>query len=143
MNKFFRRLPLLAKLMLIGLIPFTFLVFVTIQLYNEKTAKLKLFDDYRTYIDESANINGLIDALQEERKFAFDYVITKGMRKELILQRPRTDALLQKLIKSGNPSIAGLTTFTKLGELNEVRTRIDAFKIKSDGVMHFYSNTIF
>ena len=143
MNKFFRRLPLLAKLMLIGLIPFTFLVFVTIQLYNEKTEKLKLFDNYRTYMDESANINGLIDALQEERKFAFDYVITKGMRKELILQRPRTDALLQKLIKSGDPSIAGLTTYTKLGELNEIRDKIDAFKIKPDGVMHFYSNTVF
>jgi len=128
MNKFFRRLPLLAKLMLIGLIPFTFLVFVTIQLYNEKTEKLKLFDNYRTYIHESANINGLIDALQEERKFAFDYAMTKSMRKELVLQRPKTDELLQKLIKSGNPSIAGVTTYTKLGDLDKTGAGLTVLK---------------
>ncbi|MES2882080.1 MAG: ATP-binding protein [Bacteroidota bacterium] len=91
----------------------------------------------------SANINGLIDALQEERKFSFDYTITKSMRKELVLQRPRTDAFLQKIISSEEPSIAGLEHFTKIGELLSVRAKIDSFGIKPEGVMHFYSNTVF
>jgi methyl-accepting chemotaxis protein len=143
MNKFFRRLPLLAKLMLIGLVPFIFLVFLTVQVYNDKTEKLNLFDSYKIYMEESANINGLIDALQEERKFSFDYAMTKSMRKELVLQRPRTDALLQKIIKSGDPTIAGLTSYTKLGELSDIRDKIDSFKIKPDVVMHYYSNNIY
>src|SRR5215210_2427983 len=97
MNKFFRRLPLLAKLMLIGFIPFCFLLYLTVQVYNDKTDKLKLFDNYKTYMAESANINGLIDALQEERKFSFDYAMTKDGREQLFRQRPRTDSLLQEL----------------------------------------------
>jgi len=48
MNKFFRKLPLQAKLVLIGLIPFIFLLILTIQVYNEKTEKLKLFENYKS-----------------------------------------------------------------------------------------------
>src|SRR5215203_878562 len=117
MNKFFRRLPLLAKLMLIGLIPICFLVFLTVQVYNEKTQKLQLFDSYKIFITESANISRLIDALQEERKFSFDYAMTKGMRKELVLQRPHTDALIQTLVKTGDSALVGFTQYTKLGML--------------------------
>ncbi len=129
--------------MLIGLIPFCFLVYLTIQVYNDKTEKLKLFDNYKKYIAESANINGLIDALQEERKFSFDYAMIKSMRQELALQRPRTDALIQKLVKSNDPSLAGFTGYTKLGQLPEVRARIDTFGINPGEVMHFYSNNVF
>lgn len=143
MNRFFRKLPLLAKLMLIALIPFGFLLYLTEQVYDDQTEKLKLLDNYKNYIEESANINSLIDALQEERKFSFDYAITRSNRKELVLQRPKTDALLQKIIKSGDVSIEGLTSFTKLGELNSIRNKIDSFTIKADGIMHFYSNTVF
>src|SRR5688572_12052658 len=121
MNKFFRKLPLLAKLMLIGFIPFCFLVYLTIQVYNDQTEKLQLFDNYKNYISESADINQLIDALQEERKFSFDYAITKEMRPELMLQRPITDGLIQKLEESGDPSLVGFTGYTKLKELQETR----------------------
>ena len=60
MNKFFRRLPLPAKLMLVALIPFLFLVFLTVVVYKEKTQKLELFKNYKTDIEESANISGLL-----------------------------------------------------------------------------------
>lgn len=143
MNKFFRKLPLEAKLILIGLIPFCFLVGLTIQVYNEKTEKLRLFDNYKSYMAESANINGLINALQEERKFSFDYAMTKSMRKELLQQRPKTDVLIQKLIASGDPSITGFTDYTKLGKLNDIRNQIDSAKVGPNDVMHFYSNTVF
>jgi len=143
MNKFFRKLPLQAKLMLIGLIPFCFLVFLTLQVYHRKTEKLALFDNYKSYMEESANINGLIDAMQEERKFTFDYAITKNGKRELLLQRPKTDAFIQKLVKSGDPSIAGFKEYTRLGELDEIRGKIDSAKVTPDIVMHFYSNTVF
>ena len=57
--------------MLVALIPFLFLVFLTVEVYKEKTQKLELFKNYKTDIEESANISGLIDALQEERKYSY------------------------------------------------------------------------
>jgi signal transduction histidine kinase len=133
----------MAKLMLIGLIPFCFLVYLALQVYNDKTEKLQLFDNYKTYIAESANINGLIEALQEERKFSFDYAMTRTMRRQLVLQRPHTDALLQKLIKSADPSLTGFTGYTKLGQLPAIRKKVDTFGIGPNDVMHFYTNTVF
>lgn len=143
MNRFFRRLPLLAKLLLIGFIPLCFLVYLALQVHYEKTAKLRLFEQYKGYIDESADINALIDALQEERKYSFDYAITHGMRPELELQRPHTDSLIRKLLRSGNPALVGFTGYTKLGELAAIRNGIDSFSTAPNGVMHFYSNTVF
>jgi signal transduction histidine kinase len=143
MNTFFRKLPLLAKLMLIGFIPICFLVYLTMQLYKEKTVKLHLFENYNTYLAGSANINGLIDALQEERKFSFDYAITKGLRRDLVLQRPRTDALIRKLQKSSDSSLLGFADYTKLVQLAEIRKQIDTHVIPPNLVMHYYSNAIF
>jgi len=94
-------------------------------------------------MNESANINGFIDALQEERKFSFDFAMTNSMRKELLLQRPKTDALIQKIIASGDPSIAGFTGYTQLGELDSIRTKIDNHKVGPNELMHFYSNSAF
>jgi len=85
MNTFFKKLPLLVKLMLIGLIPFSFLVYLTIQVYNEKTQKLELFHSYKTYIAESDDINELIRSLQDERKYSFDYAMLKSMQSELMV----------------------------------------------------------
>ncbi|MEO6671195.1 MAG: ATP-binding protein [Ferruginibacter sp.] len=143
MNHFMKKLPLKIKLLVIGIIPFFFLVYLTIQVYQDKTQKLKLFDNYKTYMNESANISGLIDALQEERKFSFDYAMTKSMKQQLVLQRPVTNDFLNKLLKSDNVSITGLASYTRLGELTQIRNKIDSFKIGPDAVMHFYSNTIF
>jgi signal transduction histidine kinase len=143
MNRFFRRLPLLAKLMLIGFIPVCFLAYLTVQVYREKSEKLELFQDYKNYISESANINGLVDALQEERKFSFDYAMTRKMRQELVLQRPKTDALIARLQKSGDPAITGFTSYTNIGQIDTIRSQVDRFAMQPNGVMHFYSNTVF
>lgn len=142
-NHFIRRLPLLAKLSLIGLIPLCFLVYLTLQVYREKTAKLALFDDYKSFIAESAQINHLIDALQEERKYSFDYAMTRQMHTELLLQRPRTDSLILALSKSSDPALEAFTGYTNLGRLHEIRSQIDSFSIQPSGVMHYYSNTVF
>ncbi|HEX8269688.1 MAG TPA: ATP-binding protein [Flavobacterium sp.] len=143
MNNLFEKLPLQTKLMLIGLIPYIFLVYLTIQVYNDKTQKLQLFTVYKNYIEESATITQLIAALQRERKFSFDYAMTKGHREHLILQRPHTDALLHKLETKNNPALAGFQKYTKLQNLAEIRGKIDRHEISPNEVMHYYSNTVF
>ena len=129
--------------MLIGIIPFIFLVYFTFEIYQGKTQKLELFENYKSYLAESANINRLIDALQQERKFSFDYAMTKSMWAELVLQRPRTDSLIQTLLKSEDPSLAGFMSYTKLENLAATRNKIDSFTTGPNDVMHFYSSAVF
>jgi signal transduction histidine kinase len=143
MNKFFRKLPLHGKLLLIGLIPFGFLFYLTVCVYNEKTEKLAIFEGYRYYIEESSTISQLINALQDERKYAFDYILTGNMKTELLLQRPKTSALIQKLDATEDPLLKGFVQFTKLRQLDSVRAKVDSLKIDANGVMHYYSNTVF
>lgn len=136
-------MPLQIKLMLIGLIPFCFLIYLTRQVYNEKTEKLKLFNDYKQYIAESENIALLNNAMQEERKFSFDFVLTGNKKTELLLQRPKTNALLRKLEQSSDPALKGFIHYTKLKDLDDIRKKVDSKQIDANGVMHFYSNTVF
>ncbi|MEO6491188.1 MAG: ATP-binding protein [Ferruginibacter sp.] len=143
MNNFFKRLPLRAKLMLIGLIPFCFFAYLTQQVYKEKTQRLQLYNNYRIYIAESADINKLIESLQEERKYSFDYAITKNKARELNKQRPQTDTLIKKIIRNDDPSLEGFTGYTKLKLLPDIRKGIDSFISRPNDVMHFYSTVIF
>jgi signal transduction histidine kinase len=143
MNKFFRRLPLQAKLLLIGLIPFGFLFYLTVRVYNEKTEKLAIFEDYRQYIEESSAISELINAMQDERKYAFDFVLTGNMKAEMLMQRPKTSALIQRLSAGEDPMLKGFVQFTKLRQLDSIRNKTDSLKIDANGVMHYYSNTVF
>lgn len=136
-------MPLQVKLLLIGLIPIGFLIYLTLQLYREKSQKLILFENYKAYINESQNINNLINALQEERKFSFDYSMTKKRRAELLTQRPLTDEFIEKLKASNDPALIGFDSYTKLGQLNEIRKKVDDTTIGPNEVMHFYSNTVF
>jgi signal transduction histidine kinase len=143
MNKFFRNLPLRAKLVLIGLIPIVFLSYLTVLVYREQTEKLAIFNDYRLFIAESRNINLLIQSMQDERKFSFDYAMTGNMKEELLIQRPRTNLLIRQLRESRDPALAGFDQYTKLAKLDSIRSRVDAGTVDQGGVMHFYSNAIF
>ncbi|HET6995454.1 MAG TPA: hypothetical protein VFI06_10760, partial [Chitinophagaceae bacterium] len=88
MNRFFRRLPLPVKLSLIGLIPLALLIYTSREIYADKNAKVKLLGSYIDRIHQAAYINTLIDYLEKERKFSFDYAIRKNHRDALIAQRP-------------------------------------------------------
>lgn len=128
---------------MIGLIPFGFVLYLSIRIYQEKTEKLEIFENYRQYISESTTISQLISAMQDERKYAFDYVLTGNMKTELLLQRPKTTALIRKLESSNDPTLKGFVQFTKLRQLDSVRTKIDSLKMPANAVMHYYSNTVF
>ncbi|HEU0137651.1 MAG TPA: nitrate- and nitrite sensing domain-containing protein, partial [Flavobacterium sp.] len=143
MSSFIRKLPLQAKLMFIAAVPFLFLIFLTWQVYHEKNQKLDILLKYKEYVSASADITSLIDALQDERKFSFDYSILKKMRPELLSQRPKTDALIQKLVENNDPSLVGFKHYTRIGELDQMRNKLDSATIGPNEVMHFYSNTVF
>jgi hypothetical protein len=72
MNRFFRNLPFAGKLLIIGFIPFIFLIYLLIQVYQEKSEKLTILNLYIDRVHQSATLSSLIGALQEERKLSFD-----------------------------------------------------------------------
>jgi hypothetical protein len=143
MNSFFRKLPLAVKLVLIGLIPLIFLIYLTLQVYQEKTDKLRVINNYLDRIHQSANLSALIDALQEERKLSFDYSLGKAKYSDVFKIRPLTDSLLRRVEKSGDPGVEGFKEYTSVDRLLDTRKRIDSSKADPNAVMHNYSSTIF
>ena len=91
--------------MLIGLIPVLFLMYLSGQLYNEKKQTVKLIADYIEHIHESQNIAKLMSELESERKYSYDYALKKINYSNIILQRPRTDAIVELLNKSKDLSL--------------------------------------
>jgi len=143
MNKIFKRLPLAVKLILIGLIPLIFLVYLTSQVYQEKEARLQILNSSIDKIHQSANLSSLINALETERKISFDYALGKASHSELYKTRPATDNFLSKVESSDDPGVYGFKEYTNLDKLSEIRKQIDNNKSNAEVVMHYYSNSIF
>ena len=143
MNRFFRKLPLPAKLMLIGFVPLLFLVFLTFQLYIQKNQKLAILERYIQKFEESATITRLIDNLQAERRFSYEYVLNRSWGPEMLVQRKQTDSLIKELSANRDSTMKGFENYSFLGNLDETRNNIDSGVIASNGVMHYFSATIF
>ncbi len=143
MNSFFRKLPLSIKLMLIGLIPVLFLMYLSDQLYNEKRQTVKLIADYIEHIHESQNIAKLMSELESERKYSYDYALKKINYSNIILQRPRTDTVIALLNKSKDLAISNFAQYTFLYKLSAIRSSIDSSgNYPADVVMKYYTNVI-
>jgi len=121
MNLFFKRLPLYAKLILVGLLPLALLFYFALQIYNEKTDKLSILKNYLSRVDQVSNINNLISELQSERRYSFGYALTQQWRSELVMQRPHTDAALKRLHADNDSQYLKVESYTFLDSLSEVR----------------------
>ena len=143
MNGFFRRLPLPGKMILIGLVPLLFLVFMSFQIYHEKTQKVNQLGSFIQRIQQTGNTNTLIDYLQNERKYTFDFAMTKSRPAELDVQRPATDSIINYLQQNPDPSMESFANYTFLDKLQQVRNQADSGKIGPNEVMHYYSTMIY
>ena len=112
MNRFFRILPLPAKLMLIGFLPLLFIIFLTLSLYIEKNQNLVILEKYIDKFKESANITRLIDNLQIERQYSYEYVLNRSWRDEMLGRRIKTDSITRELM-TGQPGKNNFQSFLK------------------------------
>lgn len=142
MTNFFKWMSLPVKLMLIGIVPLIFFVYLSVQLYNEKSQKIRLLDSYIAKIRWSSDLSKLINNLQIERKYSFDYSLNKTMQEQLLRQRPVTDSFLQKM-SYYDESIKDFSSYTFLDNLTKVRNAIDSGFMKPGIVMDYYSSTIY
>lgn len=143
MSRFFRKLPFVIKLVLIGVVPFAFLIYLTIEVYSQKNQRLDVLSRYIERVRESETLSALIDALEEERKISFDYVLHKAQYKDVARIRPVADSLLEAVEKSKDPSVQGFKQYTYIDRLVQTRNQIDKSKADPNTIMHNYSNTIF
>jgi PAS domain S-box-containing protein len=143
MNSIFRRLPLLAKLLLIAIVPILFIVYLTAQLYVEKTRNLAQIKSYLDRIDQSATISRLISQLQKERRYSFDYALKSEYGDEMYESRGLTDSLLAELEKRQLTTLKDFNRYTFILPLDSIRQKIDRKEFPSGSVMHNYTTAIF
>src|SRR6187431_742610 len=117
MNSFFRKLPLPVKLIMIGVIPIAFIIYLSIQLYIEKSKEVKLIGDYIERIHESETISSLMDAMQTERRYSYEYALTKKMYDSVIIQRKVTDSVLNVLEQSKDFALLRFPEYTFIKDL--------------------------
>jgi signal transduction histidine kinase len=143
MRKFFRKLSLPKKLILIGVVPLVFLSYIAFELYQEKSQKVELLQLYTQRIYQSETLSRLIDALQNERKISFDHSINKELGKGLDRQRKQSDSLIIHLKKESDLSLSRFEEYTFIEELGGIRKSVDANSAGSDQIMSIYTNIIF
>src|SRR5690349_16599467 len=143
MRKFFRQLPLPLKLLLVGLVPLQLLLYLSMQLYIEKTQKVNLLGSYIASIDQSASITRLIDELQKERRYSYEFALKKDWKDEMLRQRPVTDSVIAFLEKKHDEMLSDFQKYTFLQDLKNMRQQLDSNRFPASQVMHSYTNMIF
>ena len=143
MKHLFRRTPLSVKLVLIGIIPFLFLIYLANQVYQEEKNNLALLEAYRERVLASEKLNRLIDELQNERKYSFDFAMKKVPHTELLAQRPKTDSALVNLERTKDETLIGFRNYTFLNDLDKTRRLIDTAILTPDIPMTYYTGIIF
>lgn len=144
MNNFFKRLPLTTKLLLLTLFPILLIVYLSIQIYHEKTRNVQLIQGYIERIDESADIAELISSLQTERRYSFGYALKKDMdsHTQMEAQRLVTDLAIKKLNNRNDSTLRNFEEYTSLENLDGVRSAIDS-GTSQEVVMQYYTTAIF
>ncbi len=144
MNPFFRKLPLPVKLMLIGIVPVIFLVILSYQLYIEENQKVHLIADYIERLQQSSNVSTLMNELQTERRYSYQYALNKKDHDKIVAQRRVTDSLIELLKSSKDLSLVSFTQYTLLNNISNVRKALDVSKnYSADSIMQYYTTAIF
>jgi PAS domain S-box-containing protein len=143
MKRFFRRLPLMAKLLIIAIVPLIFIAYLTIDLYEEKSGNMQQVNRYLIGIDQSLDLSRLASELQKERRHSFLFALTKKNQGQMVDQRRITDSIIRKLELVHDESLKDFTSYTFLGQLDSVRKLTDSNRYSANQIMHFYSSSIF
>ncbi|HWZ15808.1 MAG TPA: ATP-binding protein [Mucilaginibacter sp.] len=141
MINIFKRLSLPYKLILIGLVPSLFLVYLSVQFYLFEKQKYNLSKENIEIVDRSTMVSRLIDQLQAERRFAYEYALKKDKYPELLVQQNATDKVIAHL--ESDPDLRGFEHYTMLDSLAATRKRSDAHKMSAGEVMNYYTTAIF
>ncbi len=143
MNRIFRRLPLMAKLLLIAVVPIIFIIYLTAQVSYEKTRNLDQIKGYLSRIEQSFTITRLVNQLQRERRYSFDFALLNTDQKAMFAERRVTDSLIDALTLQANGNMKDFQKYTFIQPLDSIRYYIDKKIFTPSTTMHYYTNAIF
>lgn len=138
----FKRLPLQTKLILIGLVPTIFFLYVSLQYYRAEKQKLELLHNDMRNINRSAGVDKLIDELRIERRYGYEYALKNNGYSKFTNQWKNTDATINELEKA-QPELKSMAKYTLLDGLKKVRQNIAQKKLKPEAIIGYYMTAIF
>lgn len=142
MNKVFKKLPLPVKLLLIGLLPLMFILYLSVQVNNEKNEKLMVMSRFMNQVNQSTAISTLIDELHIERRHAYAYLFKRTPQATVLLQRPETDAAVKVVRENYSERLGNFTTYTMLDKITEIRNSLDKNQLTPAELMAYYTSVI-
>lgn len=142
-NNLLNKLPFPVKLMLIGIVPLLFLIYMAVEINHSQVQKIQVLEKFIVRVQQSANISSLIDALQAERRYAFGFALNKSDETTLMIKRNATNLAMADLEAKADERLLNFKSYTFLEKLPSFRKRMDDAQEETDAVMSFYSNIIF
>jgi PAS domain S-box-containing protein len=138
-----RQLPLMAKLLVLALLPILFSAYLTLQIFQEKENNIAQIRDYSRRIEQAVTISRLIDQLHIEREYSFDYALRRISETEMRRSRQVTDSLFTELGEYHDPVLKDYKSYVFVEDPDSARRKIDDQKYAPNQVMHFFSSAAF
>ena len=126
-------MPLNIKLIVLAVIPLAMLIFFMLEINVERMEKINVIESYLQRASDVEQVGLAIDELQSERRYSFGFLLKKEWRNELVIQRPKTDAIIEHLENSNE--FRGLRSYTFLDSLGSIRRKIDDNAVTPEEVM--------
>lgn len=143
MNRLLSHLPVQIKLILIGLIPLAFLIYLAIQVIKENNSRIDIVTNVVKDIDKGALVMELSSALHQERRVTYGYLYNNFSLSELAAVKFHTNEALSKLEKVLDSDFTNYTRFTLLDELSRYRNDVLNSNINVNQVLDYYTNVLF
>lgn len=139
-----RKISLTNKLILIGLIPILLLIYFSIVIYQEKSQKLEVMQDYINQVEISADLARLNESLGYERLYSFQYLLHEGAHHKIVKQRHITDSIISYIETRPELALKQFRQYTFLTGLNKIRNQVDSFpSMDPNVVIDFYTRCIY
>ena len=143
MKKFFMRLPLPRKLMLIAVIPLICLIYFGVEVFNKQSADIDTIDNLVQKVNITAVIMKVADEIHLERRSSVNYVLLTGSGNDLLTQRAKTDLAIEAVKSRLLANDSHFFQYSLLNTLARKRQEIDHKNMPQREVLDYYSNLIF
>ena len=143
MKNFFNNLSLTKKLLVVGLIPLSFLVYFATLVAIEKNERIEVVENLISEVNTSVAIMNVAHQFHLERRLSLDYTLRKGTETRLAVQRAQTDRQIAALANVKLPiSLSELKKATLLNNLSTKRRQILNRELGPEEIITFYTGVL-
>lgn len=141
MKTIISKIPLHLKLIFWGIVPIAVLLYFSYVILLEKKEQITTTKNFITRLNTTSNLNSLFSELQQERRLSLSKLLHKGHEENLVIQREKVDATIQRL-KEGQEENLNSGDYTFLSQLPSWRKEIDKNTLDVNVVVKNYQMLI-